>query len=120
MFCLYAEDAGLFNSRTAFHDYLVKYGATDFRRALMDLFVLLDTPISERDPYLEPDIAAFPYVNGRLFSEEKIIVPRFTEELKQLILAKASDDFDWSEISPTIFGAPIPNPQSPSEYMKNK
>lgn len=105
VFCLYAEDAGLFNSRTAFHDYLVKYGATDFRRALMDLFVLLDTPIAERDPYLEPDIAAFPYVNGGLFSEEKIIVPRFTEELKQLILAKASDDFDWSEISPTIFGA---------------
>jgi len=105
VFCLYAEDAGLFNSRTAFHDYLVKYGATDFRRALMDLFVLLDTPIVERDPYLEPDIAAFPYVNGGLFSEEKIIVPRFTEELKQLILAKASDDFDWSEISPTIFGA---------------
>ena len=105
VFCLYAEDAGLFNSRTAFHDYLVKYGATDFRRALMDLFVLLDTPIAERDPYLEPDIAAFPYVNGGLFSEEKIIVPRFTDELKELILAKASDDFDWSEISPTIFGA---------------
>ncbi len=105
VFCLYAEDAGLFNSRTAFHDYLVKYGAIDFRRALMDLFVLLDTPIAERDPYLEPDIAAFPYVNGGLFSEEKIIVPRFTDELKELILAKASDDFDWSEISPTIFGA---------------
>ncbi len=105
VFCLYAEDAGLFNSRTAFHDYLVKYGATDFRRALMDLFVLLDTPLAERDPYLEPDIAAFPYVNGGLFSEEKIIVPRFTNELKELLLAKASDDFDWSEISPTIFGA---------------
>lgn len=105
VFCLYAEDAGLFNSRTAFHDYLVKYGATDFRRALMDLFVLLDTPIAERDPYLEPDIAAFPYVNGGLFSDEKIIVPRFTDELKELILAKASDDFDCSEISPTIFGA---------------
>lgn len=105
VFCLYAEDAGLFNSRTAFHDYLVKYGAIDFRRALMDLFVLLDTPIAERDPYLEPDIAAFPYVNGGLFSEEKIIVPRFTDELKELILARASDDFDWSEISPTIFGA---------------
>ena len=105
VFCLYAEDAGLFNSRTSFHDYLVKYGAIDFRRALMDLFVLLDTPIAERDPYLEPDIAAFPYVNGGLFSEEKIIVPRFTDELKQLLLSKASDDFDWSEISPTIFGA---------------
>ncbi|MBR1928868.1 MAG: class I SAM-dependent DNA methyltransferase [Paludibacteraceae bacterium] len=105
VFCLYAEDAGLFPSKTAFHDYLQKYGATDFRRALIDFFVLLDTPIQSRDPYLEDDIAAFPYVNGGLFSDEKIIIPRFTEELKQLLLQNASSDFDWSEISPTIFGA---------------
>lgn len=105
VFCLYAEDAGLFATRTAFHDYLLKYGASDFRRALMDLFVLLDTPLCDRDPYLEEDIAAFPYVNGGLFSEEKIIIPRFTDELRQLILQQASANFDWSEISPTIFGA---------------
>ncbi|MBQ7697189.1 MAG: methylase, partial [Paludibacteraceae bacterium] len=105
VFCLYAEDAGLFPSKTAFHDYLQKYGATDFRRALIDFFVLLDTPLQSRDPYLEDDIAAFPYVNGGLFSDEKIIIPRFTDEVKQLLLDKASADFDWSEISPTIFGA---------------
>ena len=105
VFCLYAEDAGLFPSKTAFHDYLQKYGATDFRRALIDFFVLLDTPIESRDPYLEDDIVAFPYVNGGLFSDEKIIIPRFTDEVKQLLLDKASADFDWSEISPTIFGA---------------
>ena len=105
VFCLYAEDAGLFPSKTAFHDYLQKYGATDFRRALIDFFVLLDTPLQSRDPYLEDDIAAFPYVNGGLFSEEKIIIPRFSDEIKQLLLDKASADFDWSEISPTIFGA---------------
>ena len=105
VFCWYAEDAGLFPSKTAFHDYLQKYGATDFRRALIDFFVLLDTPIESRDPYLEDDIAAFPYVNGGLFSEEKIIIPRFSDEIKQLILQNASSDFDWSEISPTIFGA---------------
>ena len=105
VFCLYAEDAGLFPSKTAFHDYLQKYGATDFRRALIDFFVLLDTPTESRDPYLEDDIAAFPYVNGGLFSDEKIIIPRFTDELKQLLLQNASSDFDWSEISPTIFGA---------------
>lgn len=105
VFCLYAEDAGLFPSKTAFHDYLQKYGATDFRRALIDFFVLLDTPLQSRDPYLEDDIVAFPYVNGGLFSDEKIIIPRFTDEVKQLLLDKASADFDWSEISPTIFGA---------------
>ena len=105
VFCLYAEDAGLFASKSAFHDYLAKYGAMDFRHTLLELFKLLDTPIEERDPYLEDDIAAFPYVNGGLFSEEHIIIPRFTDKIKHLLLQNASSDFDWSEISPTIFGA---------------
>jgi len=105
VFCLYAEDAGLFATKTAFHDYLVKFGSVDFRHALIELFKLLDTPIEERDPYLDDEIAAFPYVNGGLFSEEHIIIPRFTDKIKQLLLQNASSDFDWSEISPTIFGA---------------
>ena len=106
VFCLYAEDAGLFNSRTAFHDFLAQYPAKDIRRALKDLFETLDTPEDQRDPYLEDALKSFPYVNGGLFSNDtRLEIPQFTEELKQLILAKASDDFDWSEISPTIFGA---------------
>ena len=105
VFCLYAEDAGLFNSRTFFHDYLVRYEARDIRRALIDMFQVLDTDIPYRDPYLDDTLKAFPYVNGGLFSDEKIIIPQFTEELKQFLLQNASDDFDWSEISPTIFGA---------------
>ena len=105
VFCLYAEDAGLFNSRTFFHDYLARYEARDIRRALIDMFQVLDTDIPYRDPYLDDTLKAFPYVNGGLFSDEKIIIPQFTEELKQLLLQNASDDFDWSEISPTIFGA---------------
>ena len=123
VFCLYAEDSGLFQSRTAFHDYLAPYRTKDIRRALIDLFQVLDTHLNERDPYLDEDLAAFPYVNGGLFGtrssspaqnnadgdvrapSEPIIIPQFTEELKQLLLDKASADFDWSEISPTIFGA---------------
>lgn len=111
VFCLYAEDAGLFGSRTAFHDYLAQYQAKDFRRALIDLFQVLDTPLDRRDPYLDDALKAFPYVNGGLFSHEVTacggapIVPQFTDELRTLILEKASADFDWSEISPTIFGA---------------
>ena len=105
VFCLYAEDAGLFATKTAFHDYLVKFGSVDFRHALIELFKLLDTPIEERDPYLDDEMAAFPYVNGGLFSEEHITIPRFTDKIKQLLLQNASSDFDWSEISPTIFGA---------------
>lgn len=105
VFCLYAEDAGLFNSRTAFHDYLNANPAQKLRRALVDLFAVLDTPLAERDKYLEDDLAAFPYVNGGLFSDKTIEIPQFTDELKHLILEDASADFDWSEISPTIFGA---------------
>lgn len=106
VFCLYAEDAGLFSSRTAFHDFLAQYPAKDIRRALKDLFETLDTPEDQRDPYLEDALKSFPYVNGGLFSNDtRLEIPQFTDELKELILSKASDDFDWSEISPTIFGA---------------
>ena len=106
VFCLYAEDAHLFGSKTAFHDYLAQYPAKDMRRALIDLFEVLDTPTEARDPYMEESLKKFPYVNGGLFSHDaRLIIPQFTEELKELILAKASDDFDWNDISPTIFGA---------------
>lgn len=106
VFCLYAEDAHLFGSKTAFHDYLAQYPAKDMRRALIDLFEVLDTPTEARDPYMDESLKKFPYVNGGLFSHDaRLIIPQFTEELKELILAKASDDFDWNDISPTIFGA---------------
>jgi len=106
VFCLYAEDAHLFGKKTAFHDYLAQYAAKDIRRALIDLFEVLDTPPERRDPYLDESLKAFEYVNGGLFSNDvRLEIPQFTDELKELILAKASDDFDWSEISPTIFGA---------------
>lgn len=106
VFCLYAEDAHLFGKKTAFHDYLAQYAAKDIRRALIDLFEVLDTPLERRDPYLDDSLKAFDYVNGGLFSNDvRLEIPQFTDELKELILAKASDDFDWSEISPTIFGA---------------
>ena len=88
-----------------FHDYLEQYSAKDMRRALIELFKVLDTKAEERDPYLEEDLAAFPYVNGGLFENENIEIPQFTEEIRQLILTNASEEFDWSEISPTIFGA---------------
>ena len=103
VFCLYAEDAGIF-TRDQFHDFLVIYEAKDMRRALRDLFEVLNTPQEKRSKYLQEELAAFPYTNGGLF-EEEIEIPQFTEELKQTLLQNASLDFDWSEISPTIFGA---------------
>ena len=105
VFCLYAEDAGVFGKRNMFHDYLSEFDARNFRRALIELFQVLDTQIEKRDTYLDEALAAFPYVNGGLFTDSNIEIPNFTDDLRALILNKASDDFDWSEISPTIFGA---------------
>lgn len=105
VFCLYAEDAGIFGEHDMFHDYLERFEVRDLRRALIDLFKVLDQKTAERDPYLDAALAAFPYVNGGLFEDENIEIPNFTEEIKSLLLQKASADFDWSKISPTIFGA---------------
>ena len=108
VFCLYAEDAGIFGRHGMFHDYLAAYDTRNMRRALIELFHVLDTRPEDRDPYLkddDPELAAFPYVNGGLFSDEEIEIPPFTDEIRELLLTKASDDFNWSEISPTIFGA---------------
>ncbi|MCD8016550.1 MAG: methylase, partial [Oscillospiraceae bacterium] len=108
VFCLYAEDAGIFGHRGMFHDYLAEFDTRQMRRAVIDLFHILDTKPEERDPYLRADnpaLAAFPYVNGGLFANEDIEIPPFTDEIRDLLLSRASENFDWSEISPTIFGA---------------
>ena len=105
VFCLYAEDAGIFGRHGMFHDYLAGFDTRHSRKALIELFQVLDTRPEERDPYLEPELAAFPYVNGGLFQNEDIEIPMFTDEIRELLLTRASDGFNWSEISPTIFGA---------------
>lgn len=104
VFCLYAEDAEIFGGHGKFHDYMLRH-QNDARRALIDLFQVLDTKPEDRDPYMDDDLAAFPYVNGGLFADENIIIPRLDETIVDLILHRASSDFDWSSISPTIFGA---------------
>lgn len=105
VFCLYAEDAGIFGSHDMFCKYLKRFDVRDVRKALIELFQVLDTKQEERDPYMDDDLAAFPYVNGGLFAEESIEIPKFNETIVDLLLDKASDGFDWSAISPTIFGA---------------
>ena len=103
VFCLYAEDAGIF-ADDQFHDWLATIPTHRLRQALLDLFAVLDTPKEARSRYLDPALAAFPYVNGSLFSGASEI-PQFTEDLRTALLEKASLGFDWAEISPTIFGA---------------
>ena len=120
VFCLYAEDAGVFGKRNAFHDYMKQFEARNFRNALIELFQVLDQNHDERDPYLNDDLAAFPYVNGGLFADENVEIPQFTEEIRNVILSKASEDFDWSEISPTIFGAVFESTLNPETRRVRK
>ena len=106
VFCLYAEDAHIFGENGhMFHDYMEQFETKDMRKALIELFKILDTPEDKRDPYDTSDLSKFPYVNGGLFADENIEIPNFTEEIRNILLAKASEGFDWSMISPTIFGA---------------
>ena len=121
VFCLYAEDAGIFGRKGMFHDYLESYRSNPsaLRRALITLFEVLDQKEDERDPYLEPELAVFPYVNGGLFSNvQGIEIPAFNKEIVTLLLSKASEGFDWSQISPTIFGAVFESTLNPETRRK--
>ena len=105
VFCLYAEDAGIFGGHGRFHNYIKSFSAKDLRKALIELFKILDTKPCDRDPYEDEKLLAFPYVNGGLFADENIEIPQLNDKIRDIILREASEDFDWSEISPTIFGA---------------
>lgn len=104
VFCLYAEDAGIFGRRNMFHDYLADFNARNFRMGLMELFEVLDTPLDARDPYMDKILAEFPYVNGGLFADTQLLIPHFSEECIDLLMNVACP-FSWEGISPTIFGA---------------
>lgn len=117
VFCLYAEDAGVFGGHGMFQRYLQNHTG-DARRALIDLFRVLDTQPEDRDPYIDEDLAAFPYVNGGLFADEDVVIPRLDETIVDLILHRASEDFDWSVISPTIFGAVFESTLNPETRRK--
>ena len=115
VFCLFAEKSHLFgNNRNSFHDYLSAYKPSQMRRALQDLFDVLDTEENEREPYMATELAKFPYVNGGLFSKkDRLEIPQFTESISNLLLNDCSAGFDWSEISPTIFGALFEDTMNP-------
>lgn len=106
VFCLYAEDAGIFGKHGMFKDYLKGYqNPAAVRKALIELFAVLNQTAEQRDAYLEGPLAAFPYVNGGLFEAANIEIPGFSQEIVDLLIHNASEDFDWQAISPTIFGA---------------
>ena len=80
---------------------------------MIHLFEVLNTPLEKRDPYLDDTLKKFPYVNGGLFSGS-IEIPNFIPEIKNLLLEEASSSFNWSGISPTIFGAVFESTLNPT------
>lgn len=114
VFLLYADDALIFGKKNMFQDYMERFSARDFRKALIELFEVLNTEVKDRDPYMDSELAAFPYVSGGLFEDEHIIIPQFTDQLRQLIIYDAGADFDWTDISPTIFGAVFESTLNPA------
>ncbi len=105
VFCLYAEDAGIFGEHSKFHNYIKSFSAKDMRKALIELFKILNQKTEDRDPYEDEMLLAFPYVNGGLFAGDDIEIPQMNDTIRDILLRQASEDFDWSDISPTIFGA---------------
>ncbi len=104
LFCLFAEDNGLFDPR-AFQFYLEDHTAadgSDLGPKLHELFEVLNTPEDRRQKHLEPDLAQFPYINGLLFAE-RLALPAFTSAMRAKLLACCA--FEWDSISPAVFGS---------------
>ena len=116
VFCLYAEDAGLFETKTSFEDYIKSFPLENLRDGIIKLFKALDTRLEQRDKY-DTKLRPFPYVNGGLFRDEQIEIPNFTEEIVDVIVNHCAP-FDWREISPTIFGAVFESTLNPETRRK--
>lgn len=116
VFCLFCEDAELFGEPDAFCNYLAGVRPVDIRIKLQHLFDNLDRPRESRDKY-DIDIKAFPYVNGGLF-REKVVIPPFTQEIKDFIIEKMALPVNWANISPTIFGGIFESTLNPDTRRK--
>lgn len=103
VFLFYAEDADIFQ-KDAFWHLLNETPARFVRDRLIKLMQTLDTPDSKRDQYLEQELKVFPYTNGGLFRGVLAAdIPLIDDEIRELLIR--SSNFDWCDISPTIFGA---------------
>ncbi|WOH59466.1 class I SAM-dependent DNA methyltransferase [Bradyrhizobium sp. BWC-3-1] len=105
VFCLFADDTGIFEPRDIFADFLetrTQADGSDLGGWLSQLFQTLNTSETKRPKTLDADIARFPYVNGDLF-RDPLLIPSFDSEMRQRLLDACQ--FDWSAISPAIFGS---------------
>ena len=104
MFLMFCEDEAGLIPQNAFRNYVQHFPADYLRNALRDLFEWLDTPDNERDPFASDLLKAFPYMNGGLFSE-RTVIPTLSEDLRTTIIVEGCQEFDWSEVNPTVFGS---------------
>lgn len=118
VFCLYAEDAGLFPGIDGFRKFLRSWNEENIRDGLIKLFKVLDTKPEDRDPYMQQSLAIFPYVNGGLFHDEHVEIPFITKDILHIICEEMSAGFNWSKISPTIFGAVFESTLNPETRRK--
>ena len=105
VFCFFADDTGIFEPRDIFLDLLenrTREDGSDLGAQLTQLFQVLNTPVDHRSTILDEDLAQFPYVNGELF-REPLLIPSFNADMRQRLIDACH--FNWSEISPAIFGS---------------
>ena len=105
LFCLFAEDTGIFDQPDAFRLHVENHTAPDghdLGGALHQFFEVLDTPPGRRQKNLPEDLAALPYVNGELFAG-RLSVGAFDRDMRNALLAAAR--LQWKDISPAVFGS---------------
>ena len=118
VFCLFADDTGIFEPRDIFFDFVAERTSedgADLGPWLAQLFQVLDTPENERTAALDEDLSRFPYVNGALF-KGMLRIPSFNSAMRQALLDACL--FDWSNISPAIFGALFQSVMNPQQRRK--
>ena len=115
VFCLFADDTGIFEPREIFLEFIetrTSEDGADLGPWLRQLFEVLNTPEDERSPLLDEDLTRFPYINGDLF-QEHLRTPSFDASMREALLDVCR--FDWSNISPAIFGALFQSVMDPAE-----
>ena len=115
VFCLFADDTGVFEPRDIFLDFVetrTREDGSDLGALLMQVFQVLNTPEPDRLATLDEDLARFPYVNGSLF-DGPLRIPAFDSDMRERLLDVCR--FDWSNISPAIFGSLFQSVMDPAE-----
>ena len=115
VFCLFADDTGVFESRDLLLEFLetrTSDDGSDLGARLSELFQVLNTPEGERLDDRDEDLKRFPYINGDLFSEP-LRIPAFNSSMRGMLIDACQ--FDWSRISPAIFGALFQSVMNPKE-----